>query len=106
MHMRPRRRSEKWRLSACTSMTRRQKTGRCEFYLEPTRAAFSLTMRFMTSLRPWPQSIAPLRRGDVLAMRPLLVHASSKSQSHKPRRVLHFEYITAEAFESFALAIA
>ena len=48
----------------------------------------------------------PVRRGDVLAMRPLLVHASSKSQSHKLRRVLHIEYITAEAFESFALAIA
>ncbi len=31
-------------------------------------------------------------RGGVLAMRPLIVHASSKSQSEKPRRVLHIEY--------------
>ena len=31
-------------------------------------------------------------RGGVLAMRPLIVHASSKSQSEAPRRVLHIEY--------------
>jgi len=30
--------------------------------------------------------------GGVLAMRPLIVHASSKSQSEIPRRVLHIEY--------------
>ena len=48
----------------------------------------------------------PVRRGGVLAMRPLLVHASSKSQSHKPRRVLHIEYMKAEAVKAFALAIA
>jgi hypothetical protein len=30
--------------------------------------------------------------GGVLAMRPLLVHASSKSQCDLPRRVLHIEY--------------
>lgn len=31
-------------------------------------------------------------RGGILAMRPLIVHASSKSQSEAPRRVLHIEY--------------
>ena len=31
-------------------------------------------------------------KGGVLAMKPLLVHASSKSQSEMPRRVLHIEY--------------
>jgi ectoine hydroxylase-related dioxygenase (phytanoyl-CoA dioxygenase family) len=31
-------------------------------------------------------------RGGVLAMRPLLVHASSKSRNDLPRRVLHIEY--------------
>jgi hypothetical protein len=31
-------------------------------------------------------------RGGVIAMRPLLVHASSKSVSDAPRRVLHIEY--------------
>lgn len=33
-------------------------------------------------------------KGGVLAMRPLLVHASSKSQSGVARRVLHIEYAT------------
>jgi ectoine hydroxylase-related dioxygenase (phytanoyl-CoA dioxygenase family) len=36
-------------------------------------------------------------RGGVLAMRPLVVHASSKSQSSAPRRVLHIEYATSAA---------
>jgi ectoine hydroxylase-related dioxygenase (phytanoyl-CoA dioxygenase family) len=31
-------------------------------------------------------------KGGVLIMRPLLIHASSKSQSRSPRRVLHIEY--------------
>lgn len=34
--------------------------------------------------------VAPL--GAVVAMRPLIVHASSKSTDHRPRRVLHIEY--------------
>jgi hypothetical protein len=36
--------------------------------------------------------------GGVVAMRPLVVHASSKSTSALPRRVLHFEYTTSVAF--------
>jgi len=36
-------------------------------------------------------------RGGVIAMRPLLLHASSKIISHEPRRVLHIEY--AESLE-------
>jgi ectoine hydroxylase-related dioxygenase (phytanoyl-CoA dioxygenase family) len=31
-------------------------------------------------------------RGGVLAMRPLLIHASSKARGDEPRRVLHLEY--------------
>jgi hypothetical protein len=31
-------------------------------------------------------------RGGVLAMRPLLIHASSKAEGPEPRRVLHLEY--------------
>jgi ectoine hydroxylase-related dioxygenase (phytanoyl-CoA dioxygenase family) len=31
-------------------------------------------------------------KGGALTMRPLLIHASSKSQNHSPRRVLHIEY--------------
>ncbi len=32
--------------------------------------------------------------GGVVAMRPLVVHASSKSTDSRPRRVLHIEYAT------------
>jgi ectoine hydroxylase-related dioxygenase (phytanoyl-CoA dioxygenase family) len=57
------------------------------------------------------EKIAPvdcvIAKGGVVAMRPLIVHASSKSQSTEPRRVLHIEYsaspITTDGFE---LAIA
>ena len=31
-------------------------------------------------------------RGGILAMRPLLLHASGKASSHNPRRVIHIEY--------------
>jgi hypothetical protein len=45
--------------------------------------------------------------GGVLAMRPLIVHASSKSQSQSLRRVLHIEYaVAAEADFGLELAIA
>jgi hypothetical protein len=33
-------------------------------------------------------------RGGVVAMRPLLIHSSSKARSTDPRRVLHIEYAT------------
>jgi len=45
-------------------------------------------------------------RGGVLAMRPLLVHASSKSQSEIPRRVLHIEYAASPVLDDVTLAIA
>ncbi len=42
------------------------------------------------------QDIAPVEccvpRGGIVAMKPLVVHASSKSQSESARRVLHIEY--------------
>src|SRR5262249_43860659 len=41
-------------------------------------------------------------RGGVLAMRPLLVHASSKSVSTRPRRVLHLEYASSLLLENDA----
>jgi ectoine hydroxylase-related dioxygenase (phytanoyl-CoA dioxygenase family) len=34
----------------------------------------------------------PVSTGGILAMRPLIIHASSKSQSTAPRRVIHIEY--------------
>jgi ectoine hydroxylase-related dioxygenase (phytanoyl-CoA dioxygenase family) len=46
-------------------------------------------------------------RGGVLAMRPLLVHASSKSRDDAPRRVLHVEYAASMKMEDgLELAIA
>lgn len=47
------------------------------------------------------ECVAP--QGSVVAMRPLLLHASSKSKSDSPRRVLHIEYaaspVIADGFE-------
>ena len=37
-------------------------------------------------------------QGGVLAMRPLIVHASSKSRSQVPRRVVHIEYAGCRSF--------
>jgi len=37
-------------------------------------------------------------QGGLLAMRPLIVHASSKSHSQLPRRVLHIEYAAGTSF--------
>lgn len=39
-----------------------------------------------------PQVTCTLGRGGVIAMSPLIVHASSKCTSDRPRRVLHIEY--------------
>lgn len=39
-----------------------------------------------------PQVTCTLGKGGVIAMRPLIVHASSKCTSDRPRRVLHIEY--------------
>jgi ectoine hydroxylase-related dioxygenase (phytanoyl-CoA dioxygenase family) len=46
-------------------------------------------------------------QGGVLAMRPLLIHASSKSQSDGLRRVLHIEYSASMILgEGLELAVA
>jgi ectoine hydroxylase-related dioxygenase (phytanoyl-CoA dioxygenase family) len=42
----------------------------------------------------------PVPRGGVLGMRPLIVHASSKSQVESPRRVLHIEYAASDTLEN------
>ena len=41
-----------------------------------------------------------MKKGGVVAMRPLIAHASSKSQSLEPRRVLHIEYAAISEFEN------
>jgi hypothetical protein len=49
------------------------------------------------------EGIAPvdclIPRGGVLAMRPLVVHASSKSRSERSRRVVHIEYAACMSFD-------
>jgi ectoine hydroxylase-related dioxygenase (phytanoyl-CoA dioxygenase family) len=46
-------------------------------------------------------------KGGVVAMRPLVVHASSKSQTEMPRRVLHIEYAASESIvQPLKLAVA
>ena len=45
--------------------------------------------------------------GGILAIRPLVVHASSKSQTAAPRRVLHFEYAASRSIaKPLELAVA
>jgi ectoine hydroxylase-related dioxygenase (phytanoyl-CoA dioxygenase family) len=45
--------------------------------------------------------------GGILVMRPLIVHASSKSKSETPRRVLHIEYAaSAELADGLELAVS
>jgi ectoine hydroxylase-related dioxygenase (phytanoyl-CoA dioxygenase family) len=57
------------------------------------------------------QGIAPVeccvQRGGIVAMRPLVVHSSSKSQSECARRVLHIEYAASTAIAGgLELAVA
>ena len=48
-----------------------------------------------------------VEQSGVIVMRPLIVHASSKSQSEEPRRVLHIEYASLDAVAApLQLAIA
>lgn len=48
-----------------------------------------------------------VEQSGVIVMRPLIIHASSKSQSDRPRRVLHIEYATPDVVTApLELAIA
>ena len=51
------------------------------------------------------ESNGPLR-GGVVAMRPLTLHASSKSIDGRPRRVLDIEYAASDAFGGTQLAVS
>jgi hypothetical protein len=48
--------------------------------------------------RTVPAAACTVRRGGIVAMRPLVLHASSKSSSDAPRRVLHLEYAATTRF--------
>jgi hypothetical protein len=39
-----------------------------------------------------PEALCAAKAGDVLLMRPLILHASSRSTSNRHRRILHIEY--------------
>jgi ectoine hydroxylase-related dioxygenase (phytanoyl-CoA dioxygenase family) len=57
--------------------------------------------------RQQPHEECYLRRGGVLAMRPLIIHSSQKALSNAPRRVLHLEYaVSLDLAPSVRLAIA
>ena len=46
-------------------------------------------------------------KGGIVAMRPLLIHASSKSHAEMPRRVLHIEYAASDSIaKPLRLAVA
>jgi ectoine hydroxylase-related dioxygenase (phytanoyl-CoA dioxygenase family) len=47
-----------------------------------------------------------IARGGVLAMRPLLIHSSSKSHTDASRRVLHIEYAAEPVLQGLTLAVA
>jgi len=48
--------------------------------------------RVLNYVRTHDETECTVSKGGVLAIRPLLIHASSKAQALSPRRVLHIEY--------------
>jgi len=50
-------------------------------------------------VRVTPASDCLVPQGGVLVMSPLIVHASSKAQSDRPRRVIHIEYAACRCFD-------
>ena len=50
-----------------------------------------------TALEQCGRHLCAVAAGDALLMRPLLLHASRKSTSHRPRRVVHLEFAAARA---------
>jgi ectoine hydroxylase-related dioxygenase (phytanoyl-CoA dioxygenase family) len=53
-----------------------------------------------------PAVLCCVGKGGIIAMSPLLLHASSKSETDDPRRVLHIEYADSLDLEGARLAIA
>jgi hypothetical protein len=81
----------RWWLCACTWMIRVQTTDRCACFQGRTCSALTESdIARLTTDVPAVDCVAPA--GSVVAMRPLIVHASSKAESDLPRRVLHIEY--------------
>lgn len=55
----------------------------------------------LSSIHELATRIAPVEcvvpKGGVVAMKPLIVHASSKSKAETPRKVLHIEYAASDS---------
>lgn len=61
--------------------------------LPETHREGTLSQERIASIRETEKEwICSIRKGGVLLMRPLLLHASSKSKTIEPRRVLHFAF--------------
>ena len=61
--------------------------------------------QLITKHEPSVECLVP--RGGVLVMKPLIIHASSKSHGNTPRRVLHIEYAPASGIsETVQIAVA
>jgi ectoine hydroxylase-related dioxygenase (phytanoyl-CoA dioxygenase family) len=76
--------------------------------LPGTHKSGVLTDEQMHALSDHSQSVdCTVPRGGAVLMRPLVVHASSKSSSDEPRRVIHIEYAAKrEIMPGMILAIA
>jgi ectoine hydroxylase-related dioxygenase (phytanoyl-CoA dioxygenase family) len=62
---------------------------------------------FRSTISATKEVVCSVGKGGVIAMRPLLIHASSKSINDLPRRVLHIEYAGSLEIEpGIKLAIA
>jgi hypothetical protein len=62
--------------------------------------------RSMNCRRESHRAIARAPKGGVVAIRPLIVHASSKSHAEMPRRVVHIEYAASRSIaEPLELAL-
>lgn len=55
---------------------------------------------FTHAVRLKPAVKCLVEKGGVIAMSPLIIHASSKSANHHPRRVLHIEYTSTMEIDS------
>jgi ectoine hydroxylase-related dioxygenase (phytanoyl-CoA dioxygenase family) len=105
--MRRRRRCLASWLYACTSTIRERTTGTLRV-LPGTHTLGVLTEADTERLvREIPAVDCLVPSGGIVAMRPLIVHASSKAETNHPRRVLHIEYVDwLEVEEGLRIAIA
>jgi hypothetical protein len=106
MRMRQRPRCHASSRCACISMIRSSTTVRCACCQARRRWACLSDDEIARLAGEVPPVACVAPAGAVVAMRPLIVHASSKVESDRPRRVLHIEYADALVFDGIELAVA